>query len=157
MIEMDRIVESNGEIRKVFIDFLESKKFKKVLLAMQEQQLQMAEIDQKGHRIIIDMTNLVDNSSAEELEAAKRKKYVRISISINGDSTTAVSAHRIKHPDWWVLPQPPRTTDYLLASCWVYARNFYPDLDKFKETVQDILENLNVGLLHDYEAIPFPG
>ena len=156
MIEMDELVKNNGDIRRLFINFLSSEKFKKIISAMQEQQLEIAEIDQNGHRIIIDLTNQIDNKDAEELEAARRKKYVRISISINGDSTTAVSAHRIKHPDWWVFTQPP-DADYLLASCWVYARNFYSDSDKFRETVQGILENLNVGLLHDYEAIPFPG
>lgn len=156
MVEMDDLVKNNGDVRRLFIDFLSSEKFKKIISAMQEQQLEIAEIDQNGHRIIIDLTNQIDNKDAEELEAARRKKYVRISISVNGDSTTAVSAHRIKHPNWWVFTQPP-DTNYLLASCWVYAQNFYPDLDKFRETVQGILENLNVGLIHDYEAIPFPG
>lgn len=156
MIEMDDLVKNNGDVRKLFIDFLSSEKFKKIVSVMQEQQLEIAEIDQNGHRAVIDLTNQVDIDSAEELEAARRRKYVVVSLIINRDSAKAISAHRIKHPDWWVFTQPP-DTDYLLASCWVYAQNFYQDLDKFKETVQGILENLNVGLLHDYEAIPFPG
>ncbi|MBR3177830.1 hypothetical protein IKF27_03480 [Candidatus Saccharibacteria bacterium] len=156
MVEMEDLVKNNGEIRGLFIDFLGSDKFNQIISAMQEQKLQIAEMDPSGYRVIIDLTNQVDNKDAEELEAAKRKKYVRISVAIKGNSTVAVSAHRIKNPDWWVLPEPPNNASYLLASCWVYDRDFSWYLERFKNTVQDILENLDPRLLHDYEAIPFP-
>lgn len=152
MVELDQLANNNGRIREHFIGFLGSENFNQIVLAMEKQDIKIAEIDYKNHYVIIDTTNEIDNHDAVEIEASRNQKYVRLSVTLNGNSTTAVSAHRIKNPDWWVFTEPPEDT-YLLASCWVYAKDFYSDLDKFENTVQDVLENLNVELLHDYEAI----
>ena len=156
MVELEDLARNDGEIRGLFIDFLGSDKFNSIISAMQEQKLELAEIDYAKHRIVIDLTNQVSNGGAEEFEAAKRKKYVRISVVIDGNPTRAIYSYRIKEPNWWVLIDPPSDANYLLASCWVYAQDFSWYLEKNKNIIQDILVNLDPRLLHDYEAIPFP-
>lgn len=72
MVELDRLVENNGKIREYFIGFLESGTFNRIISAMEEQKLKIAEINYGNHRVIIDATNDINNIDAEDSRPSRK-------------------------------------------------------------------------------------
>ena len=159
MVEMDRLVNSNGIVRGLFKDFLDSEKFRLIIDKMKNEAIPVTEIVYGNHCIVINdysQSGNSDTSDAQETEALKRGKYFHVRLILNRDSSNSISGHRIVNPIWRVFTEPPENAIYLVASCWIDTKEFYDDLELLETTVQDILENLDPVLLHPYEAIDIP-
>lgn len=100
-MEIASIIEMNGVIRSIFIDFLGSERFGGIVAEMKAANLKIGEINYQNHRILIEDYSKSGSGSMDnqEILAEKNGKYFRIVIVIDGDSSKAINSHRIVHPE----------------------------------------------------------
>ncbi|MDO4889314.1 MAG: hypothetical protein Q4A25_01305 [Candidatus Saccharibacteria bacterium] len=150
MTEIDKIVKSNGIIRELFKDFFGSSKFGETVTLMRDKKIPVGTIRYGDHRVVIEdyyQSHGSKTQDEQEIIADEHGKHFHVSIILDDNNKTAISAHRIVHPDWWTINDQPKDTAYLVAHGWVYAENFYDDRQLLEDTTREILENLDTGSL----------